>query len=113
MATNEIENGCGKSTEAVLESKQKRRCVFVVWRVNLPTAGSTKAVGPSPLGILRLLPLAGARLVGEGRQKWFGIVGHQYRRSLGREGRGIMYSFSWFRPWPFLTTKYSVSFKSS
>ena len=27
MATNEIKNGCGTSTGAVLESKLKRRCV--------------------------------------------------------------------------------------
>src|SRR5271168_2461200 len=28
MATNEIENGCGLSTEAVLASNHKRRCVL-------------------------------------------------------------------------------------
>jgi hypothetical protein len=29
MATNEIENGCGLSIEAVLTSNQKRRCVLM------------------------------------------------------------------------------------
>ncbi len=60
MATNEIANGCGLSTEAVLASNHKRRCVYT-YRPDAQTCSQRcrKAYSRSPAGALARLKRLG------------------------------------------------------
>ncbi len=56
MATTEIGNGCGLSTEAVLASNHKRRRVFInQYQTQYPLLFATLIVSIAPILILYLL----------------------------------------------------------